>query len=244
MLGSHGTWPLPGGATSGYLVRHEGFNMWVDMGSGTMAKIQEHLGLLDLDAVVVSHTHPDHLVDLYPLFYARSFHPDRPEGLPLFVPPGAYERAGALISESGAADMKRVFDIRTVELGGSFEIGPFRVLTAEMRHPVPTLGMRIEADGSVLAYSADTGPTEALVELARGADVLLAEATWPRDVEGLPPLHLSAAQAADHAARAEAGRLVLTHIWPTNDRSAAAEQASARFAGEVTVAEEGMKVEP
>ena len=244
VLGAHGTWPTPGGATSGYLLRHDGFNLWLDMGSGTMANLQRYVDLLDVDAVVISHAHPDHIVDIYPFFYARYFHPERPLGLPLFAPPGAFERASALISESGMEHMSLAFDVREVEPGQSFEIGPFRVGTAPMRHPIPTMGMRFEAeDGTIFAYSADTGPSHELVRLARGADLLLSEATWPEALEELPPLHLSPAQAGEHGARAGVGRMILTHIWPTNPRDKAMERAGEAFGGPVAIAEEGMKEE-
>jgi ribonuclease BN (tRNA processing enzyme) len=244
VLGAHGTWPLPGGATSGYLLQHDGFNLWVDLGTGTLANLQRHVGLLDVGAAVISHRHPDHLVDLYPFFYARLFHPERPAGLPLFAAPEVLDRVRALVSDQGAADMARVFDHRMVEPGQEFRAGPFRVRTAPMYHPVPTLGMRVEAGGKAVAYSADTGPTEELVQLARGADVLVSEATWPDPPADGPPTHLSGAQAGEHAARAGVGRLVLTHIWPTYDPSAVAERAAGRFDGPVILAEEGLVMDP
>ena len=126
--------------------------------------------------------------------------------------------------------------------GASFEAGPFRVRTAPMRHPVPTLGMRIESNASVLAYSADTGPTDELVAVSCGADVLLSEATYAFTGEGPPELHMSPEQAGQHASAAGVGRLVLTHMWPANDRDVAREQAAGAFDGEVIVAEEGLKV--
>ena len=164
-------------------------------------------------------------------------------GLPLFAPPGLFDHACSLVSEEGVIDMRRVFDAHTVEPGEEFEVGPFQVRTAPMNHPVPTLGMRVEADGSVLAYSADTGPSEDLVALARQADLLLSEATWLEAPEGVMALHLTGRQAGEHAARAGAGALMLTHIWPTFDREAVADRAREAFQGDVLLAEEGLRME-
>jgi ribonuclease BN (tRNA processing enzyme) len=243
VLGAHGTWPLPGGATTGYLVRHGGFSLWVDLGTGTFANLQRHVDILDVDALVISHRHPDHLLDLYPFFYARLFHPETPRGLPFHAAPEVFDHLRALLSDQGADQLGEVFDMRTVEPGESFEAGPLRIRTAPMQHPVPTFGMRIEADGSVLAYSADTGPTETLVELGRDANLLLSEATWQDPPTGARSIHLSGGQAGEHAARAGAARLMLTHIWPTVDRATVAERARGTFGGDVLLAEEGLEVE-
>jgi ribonuclease BN (tRNA processing enzyme) len=239
ILGTGGGWALPGRAACGYLVRHEGFTLWLDAGTGTMANLQKHVGLTDVDAVMVSHRHFDHFLDVYPFFLARWLHPAPLPKVPLFLPPGTYEHVAQL-----EAGLGQVFAPEAVELGGSVTIGPFRVRTAAMAHPVPTLGVRIEADGAALAYSADSGPNERLVELANGADVLLCEATWLRRPEGVPmDLHMTAAETGEHAARARVGSLVLTHIWPAIDRADALAEASGTNAGsETRVAEEGLVI--
>jgi ribonuclease BN (tRNA processing enzyme) len=237
VLGSHGTWPRAGGAASGYLLSHEGFHVWVDAGTGTLAKLQEHVDPFEVGAVIVSHRHFDHFLDLYPYFFARWS-----EGhgtVPLYAPPGMFEHAMQI--EDGLA---LAFDAHAVEPGGSFEVGPFRVRTRAMRHPVPTLGMRFTANGSSLAYSADTGPTEELVAIARDADVLLSEATFMGPDNPAPDFHLTAAEAGEHAARAAAGRTILTHIRPLNDRDDVFEQASAAYDGDLVLAEEGLEVAP
>jgi ribonuclease BN (tRNA processing enzyme) len=212
----------------------------LDAGTGTLANLQHHIGLDDVGAVAVSHRHFDHFLDLYPFFLARWLRRDPTPlpKLPLFAPPGMFEHALQL--EDGLGE---IFDVRAVEPGDDFQAGPLRVQTAPMRHPVRTLGMRIEANGAVLAYSADTGPTDELVRIAKGSNVLLCEATFLDPGEGSPDVHLSAGEAGEHAARAGAGRLVLTHIWPTNDRSAVEEQARSTFGGPVLLAREGLKIE-
>lgn len=238
VLGSGGGWARPGDAACGYLIGHDGFNLWVDAGTGTMANLQEHVDLADVHAVAISHRHFDHFLDLYPFFLALLFHPERPPPVPLFAPPGMFEHALKL-----EADLTKVFSPQAVEPGSTFEAGPLRVRTARMRHQVPTMGMRFEVDGRSIAYSGDTGPTDELVALARGADLLIAEATWIRRAEGWDFIHMTAEEAGDTGRRAEVERLVLTHVWPTNDRAAVAELAGAAFGGPVTVAEKGLELE-
>jgi ribonuclease BN (tRNA processing enzyme) len=235
VLGSGGGWARPGRAACGYLVRHDGYDLWVDLGTGTMANLQRHSRLDQVDAVVVSHRHFDHFLDLYPFFLAEWMGTER-NPIPLFAPPGMFEHALQL-----EPNLPKAFDLHEITPGTTFEAGPMTVRTAPMNHPVPTLGMRFEAGGGTLAYSADTGPSEDLVELARGAQLLLSEATWVERPHWAESIHLTATQAGEHAARAGVGRLVLTHIWPEFDASASVELAAAAFGGPVVAATEGMK---
>lgn len=243
VLGASGTWPSGGAATSGYLVRHEGFNLYVDAGTGTLANLQRHIRIADIHGILISHEHPDHFVDLYPTFYARHYGSLGTPGLPLYAPIGFATKLEGLLSEDGRAAMRLAFTCHELEPGEGFELGPFRVRTEPMEHlGLPALGFRLETGGAALAYTGDTGPTAAIETLAAGADLLLAEATW-QDGDELLPFHLSARQAGEHAARAGVGRLVLTHIWPTADRDRSREQAGEAFGGPVEVAVEGLRLE-
>ncbi len=244
VLGAHGTWPSAGGATSGLLVRHEGQNLVLDLGSGTVARLQEHVELFDLHAVLISHSHPDHLTDLYTYLLARLFAPERPAMIPLYLAPKVLERFTPLLADdSGDLRLSEAFDVVEVQPGSEVRVGPFRISTAPMLHSVPTIGVRVEAGGVALAYSADTGPTEELVRLARGCDLLVAEASWQTDGIERPPIHMTAGQAGEMAARAECGRLLLTHIRPYLDRDRSGEEAAGTFGGDVVVGTEGLSVE-
>ena len=112
-----------------------------------------------------------------------------------------------------------------------------------MRHTVPTIGVRAEAGGRAVAYSADTGPTDELVRLARDADVLVAEASYQGTREDLPPIHLTARQAGEAAASAGAKRLVLTHLRPYLDWDVSREEAAAAFDGQVETARDNARIE-
>jgi ribonuclease BN (tRNA processing enzyme) len=243
VLGTSGAYPAPGGAASGYLVRHDGFNLVLDFGTGALSNLQRHVSLTEIGALVISHEHPDHCLDLYPLWLALFFHPENPPPIPLVSPAGVFDRVARLHrGEDEARDMRERFDVREVEPGASVELGPFRIQTRPMRHLVTTIGVRVEADGASLAYTGDTGPTEEVEHLARDADVLLAENSW-LDGQGTGPFHLTAREAGTHAARAEVRRLVLSHFWPTNEREPSRQQAGEAFDRDVVLAEEGMALE-
>jgi ribonuclease BN (tRNA processing enzyme) len=244
VLGAHGTWPSAGGATSGFLVRHEGAALWIDAGTGTLANLQRHIGLFDVDAVVISHSHPDHVTDLYSYLYARLFSPEQPPKIPLYLAPRVAERFNPLLTDdSTEMRLAEGFDVAVVDPGQTVEVGPFRIRTAPMRHTVPTIGVRVDADRSSFAYSADTGPTDELVSLARGSDILVAEASWLEDGQERPPIHLSAREAGEAASAAAVNRVVLTHLRPYIDRDHAREEAAGSFDGDVLVATEGLHLE-
>jgi ribonuclease BN (tRNA processing enzyme) len=243
VLGASGTWPNPDTATSGYLVQHDGFNLWMDSGTGTLANLQQHIELGRIDAIAISHEHPDHFVDLYPAFYAWHYGELGEPGLPVFVPTGFAQTLADVVSIDSQIAMRAAFALTEVAPGESFEVGPFRVRTEPMAHlGLPALGFRIQSDDTVLAYTGDTGPTHHVEELAREADLFLSEATW-QDRDDLLPFHLSSRQAAIHAREAGAARLVLTHIWPTLDHEVSKQQAVEEFSGPVDSAVEGMTLE-
>lgn len=241
VLGCGGTWADPGGATSGYLLQHEGFNLWLDCGSGTLARLEQIVPMREIDAVLVTHAHPDHFVDLYPCFYARHYGGAGPPGLPLFCPEGFWDQVSGLVSSESQAVLATAFDWLPLHDGADFEVGPFRVRTREMAHiGVHALGYRVElVGGPSIAYSGDSGPSDGLKALASEADLFLCEATWQEHMD-LLPFHLSARQAGEHAAQAGAGRLVLTHIWPSLDKEVSRAEASQTFAGPIEIAREGM----
>jgi ribonuclease BN (tRNA processing enzyme) len=244
VLGAHGTWPSAGGATSGLLVRHDRRNLLLDLGSGTVARLQEHVDLFDVHGVVISHSHPDHVTDLYTYLLARLFAPERPPMIPLYLAPKILERFTPLLADdSGDMKLEEAFDIEVVEPMRELRVGPFRIVTAGMRHSVPTIGVRVEVDGAAMTFSADTGPTEELVRLAAGCDLLVAEASWQEDGIARPPIHLTAREAGEVAAQAGCRALLLTHLRPYLDRDRSRDEASGAYDGRVTLAEEGLTVE-
>ncbi len=241
VLGCAGTFPRPDSPCSGYLIEHEGFRLVVDLGSGVVGSLQSHIGLLDVDAVYVSHLHADHCLDLVAYSYARRHHPDGiPPPLPVFGPAGTQERIHRAFEARPPRDLAEVYDFREVA-PGSREIGPFSVTSARMNHPIECHGLRIEAGGRSLVYSGDTGESEALVTLARDCDLLLCEASWTHGPQRPPGIHLSGCEAGEHAARAGARRLLLTHLVAWTDPDTIVEEAGGTFAGPVELARCGQE---
>ena len=178
VLGCSGSFPGPDSPASSYLVEHEGFRLVLDLGNGALGPLQRYASLADVGAVCLSHLHADHCLDLCGYWVARTYGPDAPgPRIPVLGPAGTARRMAQAYGLDEHPGMTEAFDFGTLE-PGTREIGPFRVTLAHVNHPVETFGFRIEAGGRTLAYSADTGESAALVDLARGADLLLCEASF------------------------------------------------------------------
>ena len=240
VLGAQGTWPGAGGENCGYLVTHDGYHLQVDAGTGTFARLQQVVGVDEVGAMLITHGHPDHFVDIIPTFYARHYGGLGEPGLPFWSPGGFTDIAANLVSENGRNVMAEAYDFRTAAAGDVFELGPFRITAFEMQHiGVLSLGYRIEAGGVVLAYTGDTGPCEEAVKLAHESDLFLCEATY-QNHSRLYPFHLSAAQAAEMASASGVDHLVLTHLTPELDHRTSIIEAAAKFAGPIDIAVPGM----
>lgn len=240
VLGANG-WPGPGGACSGYLVRDQGFNILLDCGNGVLAQLQQHIGLDQIDAIFITHAHPDHYADLYALWVAVAFGKQAEMHIPLHAPPGFLDKVASVLSEDSAAYFRDTFTHQAMADEDTTEVGPFLVRALRVNHPADAVGFRVETELGVLAYSGDTGPTEALVPLAHEAGVFLCEATEQSDEDY--PFHLTGTQAGQYAARADVGRLVLTHLWPSLDPETTKADAAVAFDGEIVVATSGLQME-
>ncbi|MBW8483834.1 MBL fold metallo-hydrolase [Actinomadura parmotrematis] len=239
VIGCSGSYPGPESPASSYLVQADGFSLLLDLGSGALGTLQRFHPLYDIDAVCISHLHADHCLDLCGYWVARTYCPHGPlPRIPVHGPAGTalhMARAYDLDPEPG---MTGTFEFRELERG-PYEIGPFRVTTALMPHPIEAYSFRIEHAGKVLAYSGDTGVCDTLVDMARDADLFLCEASF-LDGDNPDDLHLSAREAGDHAARAGAARLVLTHLVPWNDNEATLKEAKGSgYEGEIDLARVG-----
>ncbi|MEO3860452.1 MBL fold metallo-hydrolase [Acrocarpospora sp. B8E8] len=238
ILGGCGAWPGAGQACSGYLVEHDGFRLLLDPGYATVPRLLERVTADQVDAVFISHGHPDHCADLNPLLRARTLRADPPSPLPVYSLPGALDAVLALDRPGMLTD---AYVLHEFTAGDRLDIGPFRAQTRLLPHSVPNSGVRLTAGDRVLAYTGDTGPSPDVVDLARGADLLLAEATYVDRVPEDSRRHLSSArQAGRQAKKADARHLLLTHLQPGTDPTAAQAAASAEYDGEIGIATSGL----
>ena len=236
VVGSSGSFPSADSPCSCYLVEAEGYRLVIDLGNGALGALQKYTGLYDVDAVLLSHLHADHCVDMCAYYVARNYRVGGcPDPLPVYGPHGTPERLARAYDMDEHPGMKEVFDFRTLR-NGTFTLGPFTITSTRVAHPVEAYAFRVEQGGGAFVYTGDTGPCEELVALARGADLLLSEAAFTDGKEDIPDLHLNGRQAGEHAARAGVGRLVLTHIPPWTDPERNRGDAAAAFGHPVELA--------
>ena len=226
---------------SSYLVESDNYRLLLDCGNGSLSNLQRRCDVGDVDAIIISHLHPDHFADLYGLYYALRFHRDGPRSVPVYAPAGAWEFAAQLIDSADTFAQTCRFETATA--GDVLRLGPLTVTLFASNHPVETLASRVEGAGRVLAYTGDSAPTQNLMHAGRDADLLVADATWFERERPLPTgVHMTGFEAGRTAAEAGAARLMVTHVYPSNDPQETAAEASGAFDGEIIVAHDLQEV--
>jgi ribonuclease BN (tRNA processing enzyme) len=234
--------PGPTSAGSCYLVEHDGFRVVVDLGNGSLGTLQQHIELPQIDAIVLSHLHPDHCIDMTSLYVAHRYGPYAFSGrIPVYGPSDHADRLARAYGMSSPTGMLSAFDFR--DLASAAGVGPFSVRAERVAHPIETYGVRLTAGGATLVYTGDTGPCRAIDQLASGADVLLSEASFVEGEDNPADLHLTGREAGALAQHGEVGRLVLTHVPPWHDPDVALAEASAVFDGPIELATPGLVVD-
>ena len=246
VLGCSGSGPGPESPASGYLLQADGASVVLDLGNGAFGVLQRHLDPFELDALVLTHLHPDHCADVSALVVYYRFHPTSrlPRPLPVHAPEEAPDRLANAYAPSQAererTDLSDVLELRALEPGRAVPIAGFTVTAVRVAHPCEAYGLRVEHGGCTLVFTGDSGPCDALPELAGGADTLLAEASWTDHPDRPEGLHLSGHQAGQLAAAAGVGRLLLTHVPPWTDADAVLAEARAAFDGPAELVRAGV----
>jgi ribonuclease BN (tRNA processing enzyme) len=259
VLGKSPSWQDAGGACSGYLLQSGETTVLMDCGNGVFSKLRQQVDYADVDAVLVSHLHADHFLDLVPYSYALTYAPkqqpvpvhtwpgtDNPARPRLIAPPGATETFRTVVGAWGNEDLiENAFRLEEYQPGSTVEVGPFKASFSEVPHFVTTYAINVSAaDGpGKLTYGADSAPCRELVEFARDADLLLVEATLPRPERTGVRGHMTPAEAGEHGRLAGAKRVVITHISDELGEDWAEAEAERGYGGPVEVAREGATYE-
>jgi ribonuclease BN (tRNA processing enzyme) len=247
VLGKSPAWQDADGACSGYLIEEDGACLLLDCGNWVFSKLRRFREYVEVDAVVISHLHADHILDLVPFASALTYSPrqaiDEPARPRLLVPEGGAEALRRLCEAGGmsAEHVERAFAVTEYAPTDVVEVGTMRVRFHRVPHYVPTCAVDVASGngGGRFTYGADSGPNEELVRFADGADLLMIEATLPRPERDGPRGHLTPSEAGEHGSRARVGRLVITHISDELDELWARAEAEEAFGGPVLVAHEG-----
>lgn len=246
VIGCAGSYPGPDSSASCYLLEADldgrTWRVVLDMGSGALGTLQRHIDVLTVDAVLLSHLHADHCLDLCGYYVLRKYHPGgAAPRIPVWGPAGTALRMAKAYDLDEDPGMTEEFEFREYADGvdGPFRIGPFTVAVRQVKHPVTAYALRIEADGKVLAYSGDTGACSALEEAATDADLFLCEASFVEGDDNPPDLHLTGAEAGRAATVARARRLLLTHVPPWYDGKVVLSEATGAYAGPLDLARPG-----
>ncbi|MQA02703.1 MAG: MBL fold metallo-hydrolase [Streptosporangiales bacterium] len=240
VLGCSGSFPGPDGPASSYLLEVDGYRVVLDMGNGAVSRLQQVGQLYGVDAVLLSHLHADHCLDVCSYYVARKYHPDGPAPrIPVYGPAGVQERLDGAYRYPEPAGLAEVFDFREWTPDAAHEVGPLRVTVRRVWHPVEAYAMRIEYDSLVFTFSGDSSVDPALVASARDADLFLCEASLLTRWQAPDGVHLTGSQAGQHATEAAAKRLVLTHLPPWTPKDEVRAEAEETYAGPVQLAHPG-----
>ena len=238
ILGSSGTYPVPGRPASGYLVENEGTRIWCDAGPGTFLALPIDPYLVD--AIVLSHEHPDHCLDLITAFHVFRYSARPRSHVPVYCPASVSDKLLRFVDDHEDGGMAETFEFASVDDGDEVEVDGIKIFFRRSDHSVTTVATRWQTNGRVLAYSADTGPQGDWMRVAEGADLFLCEASY----QGQPgqsdyPFHLTAIEAGRIAREVGAKHLMLTHIPPHLESSRSIAEAEVAFDRPVELAVPG-----
>jgi len=249
IVGCSGSYPGPDSPASCYLVQAEGpdpadpggtrtWSILLDLGNGALGALHRYVDPLAVDAILLSHLHADHCIDITSYYVLRKYHPSGSQPvIPIYGPRGTARRLARAYDLPRKPGMEEEFEFRRYR--GTIEIGPFSITARAVEHPVDAFALRIVADDATLVYSGDTGPADALNEIAEAADLFLCEASFREGDDNPPDLHLTGKEAGETAKTAGVRRLVLTHVPPWHDATQILAEARPAYDGPTELARPG-----
>jgi ribonuclease BN (tRNA processing enzyme) len=239
VIGQWGGYPKANEASSGYLLEHDGFTLLIDCGSGVLSLLQNYISATDIDAVILSHYHPDHIADIGVLQHAlliQSYLGKQGNMLPVY----AHNEDKDAFSK---LSYKNVMEGKVYDPSSTLKVGPYTISFLRTKHPVPCYSMRIEAAGKVIVYTADSAFQQSFIPFSDGADLLLAESNFYGDMDGSGAGHMTSLEVARIAKEAKVKKLVLTHLPQFGDIDQLKTEAESTFTGQTLLAHKGLTVE-
>lgn len=235
IIGFWGGYPAPGGATSAYLLEQDNFSLLIDAGSGSLSKLQQKKHVMDLDAVILSHYHNDHIADVGVLQYAwlvQSYVNNGQEVLPIY---GHQEDQDGFKSLTHKNTEGIAYDP-----DATLEVGPFFITFLKTDHPVPCYGMRITDGEASIVYTADTAFKEEWYDFAKDANLLITDCNFYEDQDGSSAGHMTSKEGAMIADRANVGELILSHLPQYGDNGDLLKEAKQYYSGNIQLAKENL----
>jgi ribonuclease BN (tRNA processing enzyme) len=248
VLGGSAPTPGPGIGCSGYLLRLGRTAVVIDFGPGIFAELQRHFDVRSLDAIVISHMHVDHVLDLLALRHALAHDPVRPlRPLPVWLPPGGADLLREAAAPFDRCDAVGRFDywvrMREYDPSAPLSLGSLTLQFAPTVHDIPCWAIRVDSVVGAIGYTADTGPSADLSGFFADIDLLIAEATLTGPTADPSRGSLTPAEAGALATACGSNSLLLTHFWPSTDRADALRRGASTFKGRIEVAQPGLEVE-
>jgi ribonuclease BN (tRNA processing enzyme) len=227
VLGKYGPFPAALGACSGYLLQEGKTKVLIECGNGVLSRLQQICTIDELDAIVISHLHSDHMSDMMVLRYAldiwnaRGLRETRP--IPVYVSQNPREEYDRLF-------YKNVFEVVPIHDGMQLKIDDLSFYFQEMTHPVQSFGIGISSGDKKVVYTGDTNYNDRIESFATGADLFIADAgLLEKDKTGQNAPHLTAREVGLIASKAQVKQLMLTHLWPGYGEREVLEEAVANY---------------
>lgn len=238
VLGRWGAYPEANEATAGYLIQVNNKNILIDCGSGVLASLQNHIKLEDLDIVIISHFHADHMCDIYPLQYAMNILIETGKRK---APLDIY--ANAKSKDFKTLNYKKYCFAKKIEENKEMNIEDIIFSFKKTRHQEACYSVKIENNSRILCYTGDTGYKDELAEFFANSDLLISESSLYDEQKGMNIGHLTASEAGRFAQISNSKKLLLSHLPHFGDLNNMIIQAKKEFDGEVILALQGMKIE-
>ena len=244
VLGSSAAYPSFGKACSGYLLREDKTQILVDCGTGVLSNLFKWADPAALNAIILTHLHTDHFLDIYPLRYYLQYQAKIDSPILVLAPEGGKEHVLQLVNEKRKSVFTEFFEFDSICEGMNINIGAFEFDFFMVPHAGETFALSATGEKKVM-FSADCGlgAKSILKNAAFGADLLVCEATLQDRSVSLEKVHLTAEQAGEIAEEAEVKKLMLSHIWSGLNSQVSISQAEKVFGGQVILAVENLKLE-